>query len=149
LSTTDRQASAGTRHGIDLGLRAVAAAGLLVTAYIHLDLAPGYALIGEHISEGALFRAQAVAAVLAAVALLVQRGRLPWVPAVLVAAGSLVALVGSVYVNVPAIGPFPPIYEPIWYAEKVVAVLAVAIALLAAAAGVARRPRGAETARSR
>ncbi len=145
MTTTGTRTTAAT----DLGLRAVAAAGLLVSAYIHLRLAPGYSLIGEQITEGTLFRAQAVAAVLAAVVLLIRRGRLPWVPGALVAAGSLVALVGSVYVQVPAIGPFPLIYEPVWYPEKVVAVLAAAIALLAGVAGVSLRSRGTEPARSR
>lgn len=148
MTTFDGRTHTARRHGVDLGLRAVAAAGLLVSAYIHLHLAPGYSLIGDRISEGALFRAQAVAAVLAALALLVQRSRLAWVPTVLVAVGSLVALVGTVYVKVPAIGPFPPVYEPVWFAEKVVAALAVAVALLAAAAGMSPHSPDADMART-
>jgi len=65
------------------------------------------------------------------------RHRLAWAPAVLVAAGSLVVLVGTVYVNVPAVGPFPPLYEPAWFGEKVVAVASAAAALTAAASGAA------------
>lgn len=137
MITTRRQSPTRALPAADLGLRVVAAAGLLVSAYIHLQLAPGYALIGEQVTEGTLFRLQAVAAVLAALALVARRARLSWLPTVLVAAGSLVALVGSVYVAVPAIGPFPPVYEPVWYAEKVVAVLSVAVALIAALTGMA------------
>lgn len=136
MTTTRRRTTTNSPRGMDLGLRAAAAAGLLGSAYIHLHLAPGYSLIGEQITEGTLFRAQAVAAVLAAMALVARRTRLSWLPTVLVAAGSLVALVGSVYVDVPAVGPFPPVYEPIWYAEKVMAVLSVAVALVAALAGM-------------
>jgi len=90
------------RRGVDAGLRLIAGVGLLVSAYIHLHRAPGYSLVGDQITEGALFRAQALAAGLAGLALLVRRHRLAWAPAVLVAAGSLVVLVGTVYVNVPA-----------------------------------------------
>lgn len=136
MTRNGRQTFAGSRQGADLGLRVAAAAGLLVSAYIHLHLAPGYSLIGEQITERTLFRVQAVGAVLAALALLARRTRLSWLPAALVSAGSLVALVGSVYLDVPAVGPFPPVYEPIWYAEKVVAVLSVAVALVAALAGM-------------
>jgi len=149
VTTTRRRTPTRARQGADLGLRVAAAAGLLVSGYIHLHLAPGYSLIGEQITEGTLFRAQAVAAVLAALALLARRTRLSWLPAALVSAGSLAALVGSVYVHVPAVGPFPPVYEPIWYAEKVVAVLSVTVALVAALAGMtldAGRPASARAA---
>ncbi len=125
------------RRGVDAGLRLIAGVGLLVSAYIHLHRAPGYSLVGDQITEGALFRAQALAAGLAGLALLVRRHRLAWAPAVLVAAGSLVVLVGTVYVNVPAVGPFPPLYEPAWFGEKVVAVASAAAALTAAASGAA------------
>lgn len=136
MTTTRTPGPTGTLPAADLGLRVVAATGLLLSAYIHLQLAPGYALIGEQITEGSLFRAQAVTAVLAAAALLARRARLSWLPAAVVAAGSLVALVATVYLDVPAVGPFPPVYEPVWYAEKVVAVLSVAVALVAALAGM-------------
>jgi hypothetical protein len=121
---------------MDVGLRLVAAAGLLVSAYVHLHLAPGYSLVGRQVTQGALFRAQAVVAVLAAMALLARGHRLAWLPAVLVAAGSLLALVGTVYVAVPAVGPFPRVYEPVWFGEKMVAAVSVTVGLLAAGAGL-------------
>ncbi len=125
------------RARLDLALRALTAAGLAVTAYIHLHLAGDYAFVGTQITLADLFRAQAIAAIIAALLLLIRGNRLAWVPAILVAAGSLAALVGTVYVHVPAIGPFPAIYEPLWFPEKVVGVLSVAIATVAAIAGVA------------
>ena len=61
--------------------------------------------------------------------------------AAVVAAASFLALVVSTYVQLPAFGPFPVLYEPVWYADKVVAAVAAAVALLAATAGTSRRLR--------
>jgi hypothetical protein len=50
----------------------------------------------------------------------------------------------TVYVAVPAIGPLPRIFEPVWYAEKVLAAAAAGTASLAALHGlvlVARQQR--------
>ena len=60
-----------------------------------------------------------------------------------VALGSLAALVLSVYVRIPAVGPFPELYEPIWYADKYLAAAAAAVAgvvALVAALSLRRRP---------
>lgn len=135
------------RAGLDLVLRALTAAGLAVTAYIHLHLAADYAFVGKQITLADLFRAQAVAAIIAALLLLIRGKRLAWVPAILVAAGSLAALVGTVYVHVPAIGPFPAIFEPLWFPEKVVGVLSVAIAMVTAIAGALVGRSGSATVR--
>lgn len=135
---TDRPHRTGphrTCRGLDSGLRATAAAGLLVSGAVHLHLAPGYSLVGTQITEGALFRAQAVAAVVATLALVARRSRLGWLPAVAVAAGSLCALVATVYLTLPAIGPLPPLHEPVWFTEKAVAAVAAGLALLAAGVG--------------
>lgn len=43
------------------------------------------------------------------------------VAAALVGLASLAALVGSVYVRIPSIGPLPGLYEPSWYLTKVAA----------------------------
>ncbi len=126
-----------------LGLRLLAAAGLLVSAYVHLSLAPRYDLLGGQVTLGALFRVQAVLAVAAALVLVVPRP-LAWWPAAVVAATSLVALIGTVYVQVPAFGPLPAVYEPVWFTDKVVATVAVAVSLVCAAGGglVSRRGPG-------
>ena len=119
-----------------LALRVLTACALAVSAYVHVDLAQGYGLIGEQVTVGDLFLTQAAVAGLAAVAVLVRPTRLTWAFAALVAGGSLVALVLTVYVAVPAIGPFPRIYEPAWFAEKITSAAAAALAAAAATAGL-------------
>jgi hypothetical protein len=94
---------------VRLGLQVLTAGALAVSAYLHVDLAQGYRLIGEQVTMGDLFLAQAAVAVLAALALLVRPTPLTWTFAALIGFGSLTALVLTVYVAVPAIGPFPPL----------------------------------------
>jgi hypothetical protein len=120
---------------VRLTLQVLTAGALAVSAYLHVDLAQGYDLIGEQVSMGDLFLAQAAVAGLAALALLVRPARLTWALAALVAFGSLTPLVLTVYVAVPAIGPFPRIYEPAWFFEKTAAAVAAALAAAAATAG--------------
>ena len=124
-------------------LRAVVAAGLGVSAYVHLDLAPTYDGIGEQITVGDLFWAQGVVAALAAVAVLVLRRRLAVALAVAVALASTAAVVTSVYVRIPAVGPLPELYEPVWYADKTVSAVATAIATVVGAFLLRRRPAAA------
>ena len=126
--------------GASLLLRGVVAAGLAVSAYVHLDLASTYDGIGEQVTVGDLFRAQGVVAVLAAVAVLVLRRRVAIWLAVAVALASTAAVVSSVYVRVPAVGPLPELYEPVWYADKTVSALGTAIAAVAGAVLLRRRP---------
>lgn len=119
----------------------LAAALLALSAVVHLRLAAGHDLVGGSVTQGTLFRLQAVAALAAGLWLLLRASTPAWWAAAVVSAGSLAAVVGTVYVAVPALGPFPRVYEPIWYADKVVAAAAVAVALLTAAAELARRRR--------
>jgi len=121
---------------VRLTLRILTACALGVSAYLHVDLAQGYGSIGEQVTVGDLFLAQAAVAGLAALALLVRPARLAWGFAALVGSGSLLALVLTVYVAVPAIGPFPRVYEPAWFAEKTASALAAALAAAAATAGL-------------
>ena len=118
-----------------LALRGVAAVALAVSAYIHVDLASGPLVADGQVTLAGFFIGQAVAAALAAVFVIVRGSRLAWFATGVVALASLAALVVTVYVLVPSIGPLPAMYEPFWYTEKVVA--AVAAALAAAAALVA------------
>jgi len=107
-------------------------------------------LIGEQVTMGDLFLVQAAVAGLAALALLVRPARLTWAFAALTGFGSLIPLVLTVYVAVPAIGPFPRIYQPAWFFEKTASAVAAALAAAATTAGLlthhpARRaqpPRG-------
>jgi hypothetical protein len=56
--------------------------------------------------------------------LLRRRDRLPLVAALAVGLASTAAVVLSVYVRVPALGPLPELYEPVWYRDKAVSAIA-------------------------
>lgn len=102
------------------GLVAVVVAGLVVDAWVHLDLASGYdGVRSATVSQGDLFRAEGAAALLAAVLLV---GLPRWYTAgfaLLVATAGVAAVLVTRYVDVGAFGPFPDMYEPVWYAQKV------------------------------
>ncbi|MFI5756267.1 hypothetical protein [Streptomyces sp. NPDC051569] len=111
--------------------RVLAAAGLAVDSYLHAHLADRYDAISADISQGTLFRIEAAFAGLAALLVLVWR-RLPvdlfaWS----VATGGLALLLIYRYADVGAWGPFPNMYEPLWYGQKVLTVVAQAVAILA------------------
>ncbi len=130
-----------------LALRAIVALGLLVNAYIHVDLASQYdAVTSGTISQGDLFRIEAGAGLLAAVLVLALRRRVSDLFALAVAAGGLFAVILYRYVEVGPIGPLPSMYEPIWYAEKTLSLVAQAGAAAAAATllvlGVGRPEHG-------
>jgi hypothetical protein len=126
---------------INAGLRLLVAAGLAVDAYVHFDLASAYDAIGGSITQGMLFRAEAVAAVVVALLVLVV-GRLPvYLAAFAVAAGGLAAVLLYRWVDVGPLGPLPNMYEPVWYSEKTFSAVAQAIAALAAAVLAARAVR--------
>ena len=119
-------------RGSGLVLRVLTAAALLVSAYMHLDLAsPPYFAAGQ-LTLAALFVMQAVAAAVVAGWVLVRRARTALAAAAIVGLASLLALVLSVYVRVPSFGPFPVLYEPYWYGPKVVAAVAAAVAVVGA-----------------
>jgi hypothetical protein len=106
------------RPPVVLVLAVLVALGLGYDAYVHLHLASGYDLIGDTITQGALFRVEAAAAILAAALVLLTDSRLAWLFAGLVGLAGVAAVVVYRYVDVPAIGPIPAMYEPIWYGEK-------------------------------
>lgn len=124
-------------------VRLLLAAALAVTGGVHLELAGSYDRVGEQVTVGTLFRVQGVLALLAAGWLLVRRrARLPLAVALWLAAASTAAVVLSVYVRVPALGPLPELYEPVWYTRKSASALASGLAVLLAAALLGRdRPR--------
>ena len=99
---------------------------------------PTYDFTHATIDQGTLFRVEAGVASLAALLVLVAgRRRLVWAFAFLVAAGGLFAVVLLYrYVDVGALGPFPNMYEPIWYAEKTRSAIAEAIGAGTALAGL-------------
>lgn len=124
----------GTRPGAgSLVVRSLVALGLAVDGAIHLRLASGYQLAAPGgIGEGTLFRLQAVLAIVVALAVLVRGGRLLFVVAFLVAGAALGAVLLYRYVDVPALGPFPSMYEPVWFPEKTLSAVAEALAAIGA-----------------
>jgi hypothetical protein len=112
-----------------LVVRVLAALALGVSGAVHLDLAGSYDRLGDTLTVGTLFRVQGVVALLVAGWLLLRRrDRLPLLVALVLAAASTAAVVLSVYVRVPAVGPLPELYEPVWYPEKSASAVAAAVA---------------------
>lgn len=123
------------RHGIAL----VVTVGLALDAVVHFQLAPDYQLAAPGgIGQGNLFRVAAVAAVLTALWVLVRPSRFSFAAAFLVAGSALAAVLLYSYVDVPALGPIPSMYEPLWFTEKTVSAVAEAVAAAAALVGHAR-----------
>ena len=124
-----------------VAVRLLTAAALAVSAYVHHDLSSSPWYAGGQLTLGALFLGQAVVAAVVALWVAVRPSRAAYAAAAVVAAASFAALVLSTYVRLPSVGPFPVLYEPVWYADKVVAAITAGVALLGAAAGLARRVR--------
>jgi hypothetical protein len=114
----------------------ITAAGLGVDAYVHWHLAPGFDTLtgaaSPHISQGQLFRLEAVLAVIAMLLVLLVRNRLGALVAFLVAAGGLGAVLLYGYIDVGGFGPLPDMYDPIWYGEKTISAVAEAVAAVGA-----------------
>jgi len=115
----------------------VTAAGLVVDAEIHLQLAADRDAIGSALSEGNLFRIEAAVALLAGlIVLAVPPRRAAYAAALLVAASAFGAVLLYRYVNLGSIAPLPNMYEPIWYGEKTVSAVAELVAGVSAAGGL-------------
>ena len=112
-------------------LTLVTVAGLSVDGYTHW-LAPRFDTLtgtaSPHISQGELFRLEALMALIAIVLVLVTRHRLAAVVAFLIAAGGLGAVLMCGYVDVGGFGPLPDMYDPTWYPEKTISAIAEAVA---------------------
>ena len=122
---------------VDLALRLLCAAGLAIDAYVHAHLASNYDGISATVSQGDLFIFEAIAASVAALVVVI----LPWRRtafglAAIVGGGGLAAVLIYRYVDVGRLGPFPNMYEPIWYFQKALSAYAEATALTAAAIGL-------------
>ena len=112
-------------------LRLLAVAGLVVDVVVHLRLAEAFDAIGSQITLGQLFRLEAAAAGLAAVYLAVRDSRPAWLCAGLVAAAGLAALLVAAVVELPAVGPFPPVAAPGWTTDSVVVTAGMAVTVAA------------------
>lgn len=110
-------------------------AGLAIDAYVHLDLAAGYSTVRTStLSQADLFRIEAASAIVAALALLARPRRYTALFAFLVSAAGLAAVLLYRYVDIKAIGPFPSMYEAVWYPEKTASAYGEAIGAAAAVA---------------
>ncbi|MDH6120471.1 hypothetical protein ABH930_004634 [Kitasatospora sp. GAS204A] len=117
-------------------LQVLTAAALAVDAYVHADLASQYDSVSKQVSQGTLFRAEAAAASLAALLVLVAGRRLVvWAFAFVVAAAGVGAVLLYRYVDVGTLGPLPNMYEPIWFTEKAASAIAEGVATASALAG--------------
>jgi hypothetical protein len=117
-------------------IRAATATGLAIDAYVHLDLASVYAEAGGAINEGVLFRAEAAVALLAAAAVAATGRRASYLIALVVGASAVIVMLVSRYVDVGSLGPFPDLYDPVWFPEKLLAAFAEGAASVMALAGV-------------
>lgn len=130
-------------------LRLLVAAGLVVDAVVHLRLASQYQLAQPAgIGQGNLFRIEAAVAVLVAAYVLLRGSRPAFLAASAVALSACVAVVLYRYVQVPGLGPIPPMYEPVWFFQKSLSAVvegatgvAALVVALTAGRGV-RSPRG-------
>lgn len=136
------------KQPLAIALRLVTAAGLAYQSYVHFEKAPTYdAVRSDLVSQGDLFRVEAVAAALAAVLVLVVQRWWSALIAAGVAGGGFFAVVLYRYVDVGPVLGLPNMYEPVWYdmktwsavAEGVAAV--TALALVASAGVLRKRPR--------
>ncbi|MEP7022078.1 MAG: hypothetical protein ABI808_15650, partial [Pseudonocardiales bacterium] len=101
------------------GLVVVIVVGLGIDAYTHLDLADIYTGVKTGtLSQATLFRIEAVAAILAAVAVVMRTNRLTAALVALVTGGGAFALLLYRFVDVGKLGPLPDMYEPFWYTKK-------------------------------
>lgn len=131
------------RSAIIWALRSVLAGGLVVDAVIHLRLAGEYEFaFPEGIGGGALFQLQAGVALVAALAVLVWGRRPTYWFATLVASSAFVAVVAARYVELPAVGPLPSMYEPLWFFQKSLSAVAELIAALSGLSLLLLSPRG-------
>jgi hypothetical protein len=124
------------RRQADVLLRLVAAAGLAVDAGIHADQAPAYSAIRASISQATLFEIEAGLAAAAVVLVLAVGRRTGFGFAALVAVSALGAGLLYRFVDVGTLGPLPNMYEPVWLPGQIASVVAEAVAMSAALAGL-------------
>lgn len=130
--------TAGARPS-GLPLRILTALGLLVDAGVHLHLAPGYQSASPGgVGQGTLFVLEAAAAVLAALYVLLRGSPTAYAAAFVVALSAFVAVVLYRYVDIPAFGPLPAMYDPTWFLEKSLSAVAEGAAAILAAVGFVR-----------
>ncbi|WP_255770729.1 hypothetical protein [Pseudarthrobacter sulfonivorans] len=124
---------------MSMALRVLTALGLFIDAGVHFHLAPGYqAATAGGIGQGNLFLLEGTAALLSGLYVLIRGSRAAYAVALAVAFSGFVAVVLYRYVDVPAFGPFPAMYDPVWFFEKSLSAVAEGAATVLAAMGLAR-----------
>jgi hypothetical protein len=120
-------------------LRVLVAAGLAADAVVHWRFAPGMApgpnTPDDVIPGDDLFRAQAVAAAVAAVLVLVWARRWTYAIAFIVAASAAGAVLLYYFVDFGRLGPIPRMYDPQWYGDNTISFAGEAVATIAAFIG--------------
>ncbi|WP_344257520.1 hypothetical protein [Terrabacter carboxydivorans] len=96
---------------------------------MHLRLASGYQQSAPSgIGAGNIFRIEAAAAIIMAAWVILRGSRRAFMGAFAVGLSAFVAVVLYRYVDIPAVGPLPAMYEPVWFFEKSLSALAEACA---------------------
>jgi hypothetical protein len=96
-------------------LRLATATALVIDAVVHIQDAHFYdANAGALLTQGQLFRIQAVVAIAAAIAVLVWPRWLSWLFAALVSASAAAAVVAYTYLDIGPVAGLPNMYEPSW-----------------------------------
>jgi glucan phosphoethanolaminetransferase (alkaline phosphatase superfamily) len=130
------------RAGVTVGERVlslVTAVLLGVDGYVHLHDAAKYdGFKSSVMTEGTLFRIQAVVAIVVAVLVLIWPRIITWLLSLLVAGSAAVAVTLYTYVNVGQLGPLPNLYENTWHEPgKIASAIAEAAAALISLIGLA------------
>jgi hypothetical protein len=112
-------------------LRLLVFVTLAIDAYVHFDLASSFDANTANISEGNLFRIEASVAVATAILVIAVRRWITDLLAFLVLASGFGVLLIYRYIDIGAFGPFPSLYEPIWYTKKTLAAVAEGVGMLA------------------
>ena len=124
-------------------VRGLVVLALAVDAVVHARLAGGYQSASPGgMGTGTLFWLEAIAATLAGLWVLWRGSRAAYAAAATVALSAGAAVVLYRYVDVPAFGPLPAMYEPVWYFRKALSAVAEAVGGIAAA-GASLRLSGA------
>ncbi|HEY8479460.1 MAG TPA: hypothetical protein VIL71_06465 [Spirillospora sp.] len=125
--------------GMGIVLRLLVAAGLAVDAVIHWrfapEMAPGPNTPSDTIPGDDLFYAQAIAAAVAGVLVLVWARRWTYAIAFLVAASAAGAVLLYYFVDVGQLGPIPNMHDPSWYSDKTISLAGEAVATIASVIG--------------
>lgn len=127
---------------ISVALRLLTALALFIDAGVHLFLAPGYPYAQPGtVSQGTLFLLEAAAALVAGVYVLVRGSRAAYAVALVVALSAFAAVMLYRYVDIPAIGPIPAMYDPVWFFSKTLSAVAEGAGAVLAAIGLVRARR--------